>query len=65
VQQPQTDAQANQTGAAQDLTLYQEESAAQQIEGKPRCITIMLKVPAPMLLYLCIKFRCCFGTLDA
>jgi hypothetical protein len=43
VQPDQTDAQANQTGAAQDLTLYQEESAAQQIEGKPRCITFMLK----------------------
>jgi hypothetical protein len=60
VQPDQTDAQANQTGAAQDLTLYQEESAAQQIEGKPRCITFYVKkkVLAPMLMYLCIKFRC-------
>jgi hypothetical protein len=55
-QAEQTDAQLNQAEAAQDPTQYPETPATSQVEGKPRCITFMLKLLAPMFMYLCIRF---------
>jgi hypothetical protein len=61
----QTDAQLNQAEATQDLTLYQETPAVIQTEGKPRCISPMFNLLAPMFYYLCITSRSCIETLDA
>jgi hypothetical protein len=65
VQPTQTDVLLHQAEATRDLTLYQNESATQQFEGKPRCISPMFKLLAPMFMYLCIKARRCFETLIA
>ena len=43
VQPTQTDVQLHQAEATQDLMQYQEETATQQAEGKPRCIFSMFK----------------------
>jgi hypothetical protein len=42
-QPTQTDVQLHRVAAVQDLTQNQEEPAAQQVEGKPRCIPPYVK----------------------